>query len=238
MENKNKIGIIGGGNLYHLGFLDKEKIKSINTPYGEVFYFLLKNTPLILRHGLKRNIPPHKINYMANIYAFKDLGVKNIYAFNSVGSLKKRFKPGIFLIPDDYINFDVMSFCEQKCKYIVPGLSLEIRNRFISICQNLDLKFQRKGIYFQTKGPRFETKAEINLIKNYADVVGMTMAKEATLAKEIGLEYATLCSLDNYAHGIIKQPLTQEMVEQNEKKINIKVKKIVQEIIKIATPIH
>ncbi len=232
MKNKNKIGIIGGGNLHHLGFLDKEKAKKINTRYGEVVYFLIKNIPLILRHGLKRNIYPHQINYKANIQFFKDFGVKNIYAFNSVGSLKKRFKPGVFLIPNDYINFDIISFCEKERRHVVPGLSLEIRNKFINFCQNLDLKFQKKGTYFQTKGPRFETKAEIKLIKNYADVVGMTMPKEATLAKEMDLEYAALCSLDNYAHGIIKRPLTQEKVEQNEQKINKKIEKIIQEILK------
>jgi len=227
-----KRGIIGGGSLYHLDFLQKEKMKKQNTPYGEVFYFLIKNIPLILRHGPKRDIPPHQINYRANIWAFNDLGVKKIYGFNSVGSLKRKFKPKTFLIPNDYINFDILSFYDQECRHIVPELSKSIRNDFINICQKFGFKFQKRGIYFQSKGPRYETKAEIQRLKKFAHVVGMTMAKEATLSKEKGIEYASLCSIDNYSHGIVKKLLDQEVVEKYELEINVKIEKIVQEILK------
>ncbi|MBL7142010.1 MTAP family purine nucleoside phosphorylase [Patescibacteria group bacterium] len=233
MATKSKIGIIGGGNLYYLSFLKKTKLKSLVTPYGKAFYYLINNSPLILRHGEPKNKPPHKVNYQANIFAFNKLGVKYIFSFNSVGSCKRIIKPGEFLIPNDYINFDILTFYNKECRYITPEISPKLRKVLIKICKKLKFRFKDRGVYFQTKGPRFETKAEINLIKNFADVVGMTMAKEATLVKELDLEYTSLCSIDNYAHGVVKIPLTQEMVEKYELKIKGKIEKIVQEIFKI-----
>lgn len=231
MENKIKRGIIGGGNLYHLSFLNEKKIEKIDTPYGDVFYFLIKNLPIILRHGIERKIPPHKINYLANIFAFKKLGVEKIYAFNSVGSLRKKIKPGMFLIPDSYINFETITFYDKECKHVVPGLSKLIRNDFINICQNFKFSFKKKGIYFQTKGPRYETKSEVCFLKNFAHVVGMTMGKEATLAREKNIDYASLNAIGNWANGVFKKPLSQKMVEKNESILNQKIEKIIKEIL-------
>ncbi len=233
MKNKNKIGIIGGGNLYHLSFLKKAKLKDLTTPHGRAFYYLINNCPLILRHGPNRNIPPHKINYQANIFAFKKLGVKYIFAFNSAGSLKKSIKPGEFLIPHDYINFDNPSFYDKQPKHITPEISPKLRKILTRIFKKLKFDFKNKGIYFQTKGPRLETKAEVNLIKNFADVVGMTMSNEATLSKELDLEYATSCSIDNYANGVIKMPLIQGLIQKHELKINKRIEKIIREILKL-----
>ena len=92
---------------------------------------------------------------------------------------------------------------------------------------------KNKGIYFQTKGPRFETKAEVNLIKNFANVVGMTMSNEATLSKELNLEYASTCCVDNYANGVIKTPLTQELIKKHELRTNKRIEKIIQESSKL-----
>jgi len=233
MKNKNKIGIIGGGNLYHLSLLKKAKVKNLTTPYGRAFYYLINNYPLILRHGPNRNIPPHKINYKANIFAFKKLGVEYIFAFNSVGSLKKIIKPGQFLIPHDYINFDSPSFYDKQCKHVTPEISPQLRKILTRIFKKLKFDFKNKGTYFMTKGPRFETKAEANLIKNFADVVGMTMSNEATLSKELDLEYATSCSIDNYANGVISALLTQGQIMKHELIINKRMEKVIQEILKL-----
>ena len=78
----SQIGIIGGGNLSNLDILKKTKLKSFSTPYGQVFYYLIENHPLILRHSLKENIPPHQVNYRANIFAFKRMGIRYIFSFN------------------------------------------------------------------------------------------------------------------------------------------------------------
>ena len=233
MTTKLKIGIIGGGNLYHLRLLKGAELKILTTPYGKAFYYLINNSPLILRHGVPKNKPPHEINYQANIFAFNKLGVGYIFSFNSVGSCKKFIKPGEFLIPHDYINFDILTFYNKKCRYTTPEISPKLRKVLTEILKKSKFNFKDKGVYFQTKGSRFETKAEINLIKNFADVVGMTIAKEATLSKELNLEYVSLCSIDNYANGVIKIPLTQEVVEKHESKIKGKIEKIIQEILKL-----
>jgi 5'-methylthioadenosine phosphorylase len=227
-------GIIGGGNFSNLDVLKKKKLRTISTPYGKAFYYFIKNCPIILRHGPKKNIPPHKINYKANISALKKLGVKSIFSFNSVGSLKKRLKPGTFFIPSDYINFsDSITFYDKKCRFITPEISKRIIKILEKISKNLKLKFKSGGVYFGTIGPRLETKAEIIMIRNFADVVGMTMSKEATLADELGLEYASLCAIDNFANGLVKKPLTQEEIEKNRRKTDNIIAKIVNEILSL-----
>ena len=227
-----KIAIIGGGSLANLSILKKAKPKNVSTPYGKAFYYLIKNCSIILRHGPKDNIPPHRINYKANISALKKLGVKFIFSFNSVGSLKKGIKPGNILIPSDYIDFDTLTFYEKNPQFITPKISEKLRNVIIQILEKLNLKLFKNGVYFNTRGPRLETKAEINLIKNFADVVGMTMTKEATLANELGLEYASVCSVDNYAHGLIKKPLSIKDIRENQMRNKKNIERIIEEILR------
>lgn len=230
---KIKVAIIGGGYLFETDFLKKAGLKMVQTPYGRVECLLFKGIFFICRHGKNRNIPPHKINHKANIFALKKLGVKSIFAFNSAGSLKMNIKPGEIVIPDDYMDFDTLTFYTQEMKHITPEISPELRKILIKILKKLKFKFHPKGIYFQTKGPRFETKAEINLIKKFADVVAMTMGSEATLSKELGLEYASVCLVDNYAQGLTKKPLSQITMEKNQKKNKNKIEKIIKEILKL-----
>ena len=232
-----KIGIIGGKSLLETKFWKKGKKRENKTLFGKVNFSLFKNLILICRHGKEGEIPPHRINHKANIFVLKKLGVKKIFSFNSVGSLKKKIKLGHFLIPDDFIDFDPPTFFDKKAIFSTPEISENLRKALIKISKKLKLKFWKKGVYFNTKGPRLETKAEIKLIKNFADVVGMTMAKEATLAKELNLEYASLCSVDNFAHGIVRKLLTQKEIEKNQKK-NAKIfEKIIEEISKISQKI-
>jgi len=148
------IAIIGGTSIFSLPFLKKKRIELISTKYGNVRVYPFEQYIVLNRHGIEKNIPPHKINHSANLMAIKFLKIKN---------------------------------------------------------------FRDKGIYAQTKGPRFETKAEVKLLKDYADIVGMTLAKEATVAKELDLEYASICSIDNYANGVINKPLSYKVITQNVK---------------------
>ncbi len=207
------------------------KPRIVSTGYGRVFYYKTKNYFLITRYTLE-NLPPHKINHKANIFAFKNFGVKYIVSFNSVGSLKKEIKPGQILVVSDYIDLNPPTFYDKIVKHITPEISPKLSEIIISILRKLKIGFPRKGIYFQTKGPRLETKAEINLIKNFADVVGMTMASEATLAKELDLEYAAICFVDNYANGITKKPLSQREIEKNQEKNIDKIERIILEILR------
>jgi 5'-methylthioadenosine phosphorylase len=228
---KSKIAVIGGNTLSHLNLLRNLLVKQVNTPFGRILYYSVEKCPFLLRHGLQGNIPPHKINHKANIFALKKLRKRFIFSFNSVGSLKKDIKPGQFLVPDDYIGFDTATFYDKECRFVTPRLSSRLRGVLIEILKSQKLKFQNKGIYFETKGPRLETKAEISLIKNYADVVGMTMAKEATLAQELEMDYASLCSVDNFAQGLVKKPLTIKEIKQGQSKMKNKIEKVLEEIL-------
>lgn len=217
----------------------KYKEIKIKTKFGypssslEFFNFLNKKIAFLNRHGKKLQFSPAKINYRANISALEKIGVKYIFSFNSVGSLKKKIRPKTFLIPSDYIDFDPPTFYEKYPEFTIPSISQHLRRILIKSLKKLKLQFYEKGTYFNSKGPRLETKAEINLIKNFADVVGMEMAKEATLAKELGLEYSSVCSVDNYANGIGKKPLNIEEITQQQNKDKEFFEKIIAEIIKL-----
>jgi 5'-methylthioadenosine phosphorylase len=229
----SKIAIIGGGNLFDLDILNSANLREITTPYGRVNYYLIQNHVVINRHGPEKNIPPHQINHRANISALKKLGVKYVFSFNSVGSLRREIEPGQFVIPDDYIDFDPVTFFDAELEFVTPVISQKLRRILVEILTELQLDFHRRGIYYQTKGPRLETKAEIKVIKNFATVVGMTMAKEATLAEEIGLEYASLCLVDNFAHGLAKKTLTQQEIKRKQKESAKSLNQIITEILNL-----
>lgn len=168
-----------------------------------------KNILFVIRH--RNGIPPHKINHIANLKAIKKTGIKNIIGICSVGSLQKNILPGTFLVPNDYINLhNIQTIHHKKAVHIIPGLNEELRNSIIKSAKKLKINFLDKGIYYQTQGPRFETKAEIKMISHFADIVGMTMANEATLAQEMGLKYAALCTVDNFANGINNELLEKD----------------------------
>jgi 5'-methylthioadenosine phosphorylase len=200
-------GIIGGTSLFGTKFLEDAKEKEVETEYGTVYFLFTADVVFIPRHGKERNIPPHRINYKANLAAFKDLGVEKIIGVTSVGSLKRDIKPRSLVVPHDYISLcSIPTFYDDEIVHITPGLDSGLRNTLIKVAKDFGgIDLVEKGVYFQTVGPRLETRAEINLIKNYADVVGMNMASEATLAKELGLRYANISTVDNYAHGIIAE---------------------------------
>jgi 5'-methylthioadenosine phosphorylase len=201
------LGIIGGTSLFGTKLLGDAKEKEVETRYGTVYLLFTADVVFIPRHGKERNIPPHRINYKAHLMAFKDLGVEKIIGVTSVGSLKHDIKPQSLIVPHDYISLcSIPTFYDDEIVHITPGLDAGLRNTLIKVAKDFGgIDLVEKGVYFQTVGPRLETRAEINLIKNYADVVGMNMASEATLAKELGLRYANISTVDNYAHGIIAE---------------------------------
>jgi 5'-methylthioadenosine phosphorylase len=124
------------------------------------------------------------------------------------GSLKKAIKPGSLVIPDDYLSFSVIpTFFKDRIIHITPALDESLRASIINAARKGRIKIVPTGVYVQTAGPRLETKAEIGILKNYGDIIGMTLASEATLAQEIGLGYAAICTVENYANGLSKAPL-------------------------------
>jgi purine nucleoside phosphorylase len=213
------LGIIAGGSFSPKGMEVAEK-RTVETPFGRPSHHFtigtLKGTDMAFlpRHG-PEGIPPHRINHRANIYALKKLGVTEVVGVNSVGSLREELSPGSIVIPHDYLNpWEILTFYEHQAVHITPVLDAGLRERLIRAATVSGIDVSPEGIYIQTIGPRLETKAEIAMLRGFGDVVGMTMAHEATLCQEVGLAYASICSVDNYCHGIIDTPLTAEEIIQ------------------------
>lgn len=158
---------------------------------------------LINRHGYGFPLPPHSINYRANIRALADLGFKDIVSLNSVGSLKKELPPGTLVSCSDYVGLQQgpVTFFDKELKGGAAGIANNlIPMLYKQLTPEFDIKLGK--VYVQMRGPRFETKAEIKIIQHWGDVVGMTAAHEADLCGEIGLNYNSFAIIDNYANGL------------------------------------
>jgi len=215
------IGIIGGSGLYKgiPGFTGEKK--RIDTPYGDVEVLQGDDFLFISRHGYPPK-PPHKINYHANMKAFEILGVDKIVAISSVGSLRKEIPVGSIIMPTNLLDFThrIWTYHDEEPYHV---------NMYEPFCEELRRKIKNLmnlkigGTYATMKGPQFETEAEANMLRILgADVVGMTVAPEAKLAKELNLCYQPICVVVNYVdkktthEGTLK---SMEMMEEKVKKI-------------------
>ena len=212
------IGIIGGSGVYEITHkADSCTEKLIRTDYGDVEVSILeifgKKVAFIPRHAAGHSIPPHKINFRANIDALKNVGVTKIIATNSVGSMNEDMPPGSFVIPDDFLDFSqdrVKTFYEDKVVHIdvTEAYCPSLRD---VLAQSGDVILG--GTYVCTEGPRFETPAEIKMFKMLVgDLVGMTGVPEVTLAREREICYNSICIVSNYASGISPDELTIDEV--------------------------
>lgn len=212
------IGIIGGSGVYEITQkADSCSKKVVKTDYGEVTVSILeifsKKIAFIPRHAQGHSIPPHKINYRANIDALRNVGVTQIIATNSVGSMNIDMAPGSFVVPNDFLDFTqnrIKTFYEDKVVHV------DVTEPY---CPNLRDILDRSGdvilggTYVCTEGPRFETPAEIKMFKMLGgDLVGMTGVPEVTLARERGICYNSICIVSNYAAGISSNTLTIDEV--------------------------
>jgi len=196
------LGIVGGTVLEKTKLADGTDKKSIETPYGRSEVYEGSGFVFIQRHG-EGNVPPHRINHKANIWALKKF-TDTVVGVGSVGSLKRSLKPPAIVVPEDYIELFPVTFYDDEIKHVTPGFDLTLRKQILDVARWNRIKVAGKGVYVQTRGPRLETKAEVSMLSNFGDVVGMTLASEATLACELGLKYAAVCSVDNLAHGLSK----------------------------------
>jgi 5'-methylthioadenosine phosphorylase len=195
-------------------FADLHK-ESVETEFGTAVVFCSGNLVFIARHGTEpsSHILPHRINHQANFAAMKKMGVDGVVGVNSTGGLTPRMKPGCLVIPDDYIQLGPgPTAVIGEPVHIAPQLDGEIRQELLSAACRCDLAPIDGGIYWQSCGPRLETRAEIRMIAQFADIIGMTMASEAIIAQELGIKYASLCSIDNFAHGLEDRNLTLEAI--------------------------
>ncbi len=220
-----KIGIIGGTGFYEAGILSEEKDITISTPYGPVSLktgaYQGREVVFLPRHGARHTVPPHLVNYRANIWALREIGAEKVIATAAVGSLQKDLKPGEIVLVDQFLDFTksrVQTFYEGNGDGVLhvdvtapycPSLREEI-------CQSagrLQVCLHNGGTYVCTEGPRYETPAEIRMFRNLGgDVVGMTSVPEVVLAREAALCYATITLVTNYAAGISSRPLSHQEV--------------------------
>ena len=206
------IGIIGGSGIYGLPGLKIIDSFSVDTPFGdpsckisklsfnEVEFFFLP------RHGLKHQFSPSKVNYRANIYALKLLGVKQILSFSACGSLNEKFFPGDFVLVDDYIDFTKKrksSFFNQDIVAHVsmakPSCSV-LREKLSNAMNTKEISFHDGGTYIAIEGPQFSSPAESLFYKNVmkCDVIGMTNMPEAKLAREAEICYQTIAMVTDF----------------------------------------
>jgi 5'-methylthioadenosine phosphorylase len=171
---------------------------------------------VLQRHGHPYT-PAHLVDHAANLRTLLDRGCDRILAVSSVGGLRRDLGVGTFLVPDDFISLhtSVTTFTDAR-GHIVPSLHSPWRDRVVETWQRAARSVAPivvGGVYWQNLGPRFETAAEIRLVAQFADVVGMTMASECIVAQELGLDYACVCVVDNLANGVAERPLTFEEFE-------------------------
>lgn len=200
------LGIIGGTSLLFTPLPALAK-RWIDTPFGNAEILSSNNVALLMRH--QNDLPPHRINFRANLAALAIAGADRIVAFGSSGSLNHDIAPGSLVIPTDYVSMTAIpSIHDHAVAHVMPELSPDLSQELRRLIPAARLG----GTYLQTWGPRFETVAEISVFSRFADIVGMTLASEATLARELGIPFAAICTVDNYANGLADGVLTWDEV--------------------------
>ncbi|RLE53085.1 MAG: S-methyl-5'-thioadenosine phosphorylase [Candidatus Methanomethylicota archaeon] len=241
-QPKAEIAIIGGTGHYDPEILEGAEEVKVYTPYGSPSWLVVgeykgKKVAFIPRHGRKHVLPPHRINYKANIWALKELGVTRILAPSAVGSLREELKPGDIVIPSQFIDFTKnrdYTFYEGG---IVGHFSLadpfcpELTEIVYNTAVSLGLPVHRDKTYICIEGPRFSTRAESKLYRMWgADVIGMTLIPEAILARELEICYLPITTITDYDVWAEK-PVTAEEVVKTLKANVEKVNKLLREVI-------
>jgi 5'-methylthioadenosine phosphorylase len=208
---KAEIGIIGGSGLYNMdGLTDVTEVR-IETPFGDPSEAIALGTlegrkvAFLARHGKGHRILPSELNFKANIYALKSLGVSSILSVSAVGSLKEEHKPTDFVIPDQFIDrtFDRSAtfFGNGIVGHVAFGdpICPIVAEVFAKACEEVGVIGKRGGTYICMEGPQFSTRAESNLYRSWgADIIGMTNLQEAKLAREAEICYATMAMVTDY----------------------------------------
>jgi 5'-methylthioadenosine phosphorylase len=225
-----RIGIIGGSGVYDIEGIRNAREVAVKTPFGSPSDRITtgivegREVAFLPRHGKGHRINPSEINYRANIYALKTLGVDRIISATACGSLREDFKPLDFVIPDQFVDrtnnarpmtfFEDgivahVSFAEPVCKAMADTL--------MKACAKLGLKCHTPAIYLNMEGPAFSTRAESNLYRKWGmDIIGMTNMSEAKLCREAEICYATLAAITDYDCWYeSREAVTVEMVIAN-----------------------
>jgi 5'-deoxy-5'-methylthioadenosine phosphorylase len=225
------LAIIGGSGLYSLGDdFELEEQAPRNTPYGETSADILQGKwqdvalAFLPRHGPGHKVPPHRINYRANLWALKNIGVQHIIAVNAVGGISADMPPLTLAVPDQIIDyssgrehsyFDGAEGVVNHIDFSWP-YSAQLRGIITEVGLQLGQPLVASGTYGATNGPRLETAAEIKRLKSDGcDMVGMTGMPEPALARELEIEYACLALVVNWAAGIEDRAISMQEIMAN-----------------------
>lgn len=244
----NKLGLIAGTGF--TDWLAEGERHSVRTPYGDPSAAIVENRLgncqvfYLPRHGNPHQLAPHKVNYRANIHALHTLGVKRIAAVNVVGSIRPEWPSGSLIVPEQIIDytwgrahtfFEVIDRAEQPIEHIdfTHPYSLPLRQALLQAGEEAGLGVIGGGCYAATQGPRLESAAEVQRIKrDGGDVIGMTGMPEASLARELGIEYASICLVSNLAAGIADSELSIEQIMHNVKQGTERVRQLIDELVR------
>lgn len=225
MSRGVKVAFISGTSIVNSTLFSSWDARTVETRYGKVRVKSRGEHALINRHGDGFPLPPHSINYRANITALQSLGFEDVVSLNSVGSLKRELPPGTFVSCSDYVCFQQgpVTFFDDELKGGAPGIANNLIPRLVAELAP-EFTIETGKVYVQMRGPRFETKAEIRVVKDWGDVIGMTAAHEADLCTEAGLRYNSLALIDNYANGLEGTEIDfvkfKELVKDNQGRVN------------------
>ncbi len=240
------IAIIGGTGLDKCPDFELMRREVVTTPYGDPSgtiafgVFAGKEIVFLPRHGVGHKIPPHKINYRANLWALKSLGIARILSINAVGAIDNDFAVGDLVLPDqilDYTSGREQSFFDgytEQIRHIdfTQPYSQSMREKIIEASSGMDFKLHTSGVYAATQGPRLETAAEIKrLQQDGATLVGMTGMPEAALARELDLSYVSLAMIVNMAAGITDEIITMESIQLAIDQTTVKLIKLISAVL-------
>lgn len=234
------IALIGGSGLEDL--MKPHERKRVGTPYGiseTTFIGELERRKVFFlpRHGVDHHVPPHKVNYRANIWALKQLGVERIISTNAVGAINEELKPGQIVIPHDLVDFT-----RNRPSTFYDGPNVihidvttpycpDVRKALIESAEKLSIPVVGEAVYGCTDGPRFETPAEIRMMRKMGcDIVGMTNSPEAFLARELEMCYASICYVSNMAAGLQGKLTVDEVLLKGHESLET-LKKILRECV-------
>lgn len=221
--------IIGGTGLTQLDGLDILNAQFVNTPYGEPSADIVRGryagqeVLFLARHGHPHRIPPHQVNYRANLWALRQMGADKIIAVNAVGGISSDMQTGHFCIPDQIIDYTwgrEHTFFAGELEHVTHvdfsyPYDKSLRQQLMVATEKLNIPHTAHGVYGCTQGPRLETVAEITRMeRDSCDIVGMTGMPETVLARELGMAYACLALVVNPAAGKSMGLITMAQIEQ------------------------
>lgn len=216
MKTDIALAVIGGTGVYRLEGVDWLDSLDLDTPYGKpsgpvrIAEIGGRRVAFLARHGEGHGVPPHRVNYRANLKALQGLGVTRVLAINTVGGIGAEYGPRVLAVPDQIIDYTwgrISTLCEEPGTPVLhvdfgQPYTESLRQMLLAACAAAGVPVVPVGCYGATQGPRLESRAEIRRLRqDGCDLVGMTGMPEAGLARELALEYASLCVVANWAAG-------------------------------------